>query len=133
MRMGKSKKITGLLIDVFNSKMELLAVDGEFSTYYDLLDCRLVEMPYRRVGGKYFQFICDEEGRYSHGDNPIPSAVNDDLEVMLYGSLFVTNIGKNDEPTSLTEEDVSILLSNIKLYDNPTNGKTAPLIVGMEY
>ena len=104
------KKITGYLIDVANEKASVATIDHELQGFYDILGCRLVEMPTRWIGvrkGRPYVIICDEEGLYA--DAPKVSAIDNMGQVMLVGNLFIVKAGMEGELDSLDEDDIKYL------------------------
>lgn len=75
-----------LLIDVKNNKIKPVDVNGLYD-YYQYIDCRCIDIVRRKIGGKYFEIIIDDEGLLVN--NPIPSAINKYGEVMLVGNLLI--------------------------------------------
>lgn len=90
--------LKAVLIDVYNEKVEIKDIEPELEEYYRLLDCTLVDIVTRKIGGKLFYIVCDEEGLYSHGDDPRISALNSDYEPMLVGNLLVLGYSDDGEP-----------------------------------
>lgn len=58
----------------------------ELSTYYEMLDCSMIEMPRRKIGGLLYTIICDEEALLK--DNPIPTVFDINGKPMIYGNVF---------------------------------------------
>ena len=105
-----------VFIDVLNQKVKTLDIENELEVFYELINCRTIDMTMRKIGGKPYVIICDDEGLLT--DAPILSAVNHNLEPMLVGNLIIVNNGKNGDITGLTEEDIKSILNN--LYEIPT-------------
>ena len=104
------KKITGYLIDVANEKASVMTIDHSLQGFYDILGCRLVEMPTRWIGkrnGCPYVIICDEEGLFA--DAPKVSAIDNMGQVMLVGNLFIVKSGIDHELESLDEDDIKYL------------------------
>lgn len=101
----------GFLIDVVNKKAEVVECANDIHAWYKLLKCDIIEMPERRIGGKYYTIICDEEGLLK--SNPVVSGISSDYNVMLVGNLLVVNSDyENGDVTDLTNEDVEHILNN---------------------
>lgn len=104
------KKITGYLIDVAHETASVATIDHELQSFYDILGCRLVEMPTRWIGkrnGRPYVIICDEEGMFA--DAPKVSAIDNMGQVMLVGNLFIVKAGLEGELDSLDEDDIKYL------------------------
>lgn len=102
----------GFLIDVVKGTAQVVECENDLHAWYKLLNCDIVEMPERQIKGKYYTFICDEEGLLKN--NPIVSAINENMEPMLYGNLLIFNIdSENCDIADLTDEDIEVIKSNI--------------------
>lgn len=104
-----------LLLDVQNDKVEVVNAGG-LDDYYRLLSVDLVDIVSRKIGGEYYEIICDDEGLLKA--NPKISAINNLGEPMLVGSLLIAggvDIEGNLEP--LEDEDVEYVMQFIqKMY-----------------
>ena len=56
--------MTGLLIDVEQSKVQIVTDASSLQDYYKLLNCDLIDIVRRRIGGRHYNIICDEEGSF---------------------------------------------------------------------
>lgn len=79
-------------------------LEPSLENYYRLLDCRLIDIPSRRIGDHYYDIICDDEGLLK-GD-PIVTAINSDGDAMLVGSLLVLKHDDEGNEIGLTAEEV---------------------------
>lgn len=114
-------KIKGVLVDVINKRIETREVEDTLEEYYNLLNCDMIEIVSRHIGGKDYDIICDEEGLLKV--NPIVSAFDSLNQPMLVGNLFIVNYGENGKEASLTEEDIDHILKFGHLIET-TNGQT---------
>ena len=95
----------GLLLDVINQEVKVVDVANDIHEWYKMLNCQMVEMPERQIGGKYFTIICDEEGLLK--SDPTIAAVNDRCEVMLVGNILIFNMDYEEgDIEDLTEDDI---------------------------
>lgn len=78
-----------IYLDVENNDCKIVDVPNDLKVFYNMLNCRLVEMPERKIGDKLYTIICDEEGLLR--GNPIPSAFNREYKPMLFGNLLIVN------------------------------------------
>lgn len=106
--------LKAVLLDVYNEKVEIKDIEPELEEYYRLLDCTLVDIVTRKIGGKLFYIVCDEEGLYSHGDDPRISALNGDYEPMLVGNLLVLGYSDDGEERGLEDEEVVHVMDHIR-------------------
>lgn len=109
-------KITGLLIDVMSNPGKIKEVEIEeersLSDLYEALGCSTIDIVVRRIGGRPFDIVCDDEGLLKEA--PRVSAVAANGEYMLVGNLFICNHYK-EKLTSLSKEDVKHICSNVSV------------------
>lgn len=85
--------------------------------YYDALQCETFDIARRKIGGHYFDIFVDDIGLFD--ESPIVSAIRwvdkdaGKAEPMLVGNLIIANHDAEGNTTSLTREDVGVILSNI--------------------
>lgn len=98
------RKITGVLIA--DGKATVTEVDDDLDAYYKLLDCEMIDIVTRRIGGKYYDIICDEEGLFK--DDPAVGMVNEfDGRVMLVGRLFICQHDGRGNQKSLSQTEIA--------------------------
>lgn len=120
-----------LLLDVNTQEVKVVDVESDIHAWYKLLDCNLVEMPERQIEGKYFTFICDEEGLLKN--NSIVSVIGED-EVMIVGSVLICNTDyETCDVTDLTEEDIQLISKHIKQLIDFRSGQILTVIADVEY
>lgn len=107
---GMCKLITGVLVDVVKRSIKLETLDQSLDEYYTALNCRCIDIVTRRIGGKSFLVICDDEGLLV--DRPKISAIDPLGEAMFCGNLFIVKTDGADGVMSLTEADVDHILNN---------------------
>lgn len=128
------KKITGMLIDVAAEKASVVTIDHDLHAFYDILGCRLVEMPTRWIGkrnGRPYIIICDEEGLFA--DAPKVSAIDNMGQVMLVGNLFIVKAGMEGELDSLDEDDIKYLERFIQPESTRMFRRPYPMLHQCEY
>lgn len=101
--------IHGILIK--DGTIQEVDIRDELETFYSELDCNTIDIVNRKIGGKYFDIVCDEEGLYH--DGYISMMCEDTHTPMLVGRLFICN---HDGPNlaSLTAEDCARIGANWK-------------------
>lgn len=103
--------ITGILLDVQKNCLSAVTVPDKLESYYELLNCDCIDIIVRKIDGRYFNIVCDDEARLK--EHPILSAVSlTEERGDLYGSLFV--VGQTDDDgnlTSLTDMDVEYIMN----------------------
>ena len=102
--------ITGVLVDV--SSGTPIIKDGsfnknDFKTIYDLLNCQLFTIARRKIGKKYFDIYCDDEGLLKE-DN-VTSAISLDNTEVLVGNIFIVKHDDNGEVVGLDKDDMKFV------------------------
>lgn len=101
----------GLLLDVEHDEVKIVEANG-LEDYYRLMGCNKIEIVERRIRGKYFEVVCDEEGLFQA--EPKVSAVDGHGDPMLVGSLIIYGEpGAGGERCSLTDKDIAHLRNSI--------------------
>ena len=121
-----------LLIDVENDdvrEIECSALDD----YYENLGCDCFDIAYRAVGDRAFDIFCDDEGLLKN--DSILSAVTSDGEPVLVGNLIFANHYREGNTTSLSDDDIAIILSHIKNAMTFRNGEPYfhKIVTGVDY
>lgn len=80
-------------------------------TYYELLKCRCIDIVTRKIGDKWLDIICNDEGLYSN--HPRPSVLDLKGRSMIYGNVIITNSTKDGYQRTLSDEDVQEIESNL--------------------
>lgn len=121
-----------LLIDVENDDVREIECET-LDDYYKNLGCDCFNIAYRAVGDRAFDIFCDDEGLLKN--DSILSAVTSDGEPALVGNLIFANHDCEGRTTSLSDDDIAIILSHIKnaatfRNDEPHFHK---VVVGVDY
>lgn len=111
--MKKTDKITGVLICPDKGTAEKKTIGNDLHDWYAELDCELVDIPERTIGGKYFDIICDDEGLLKA--DPYISAIDANYQPMLVGRLFVCHHDNAGNMTSLTDDECVHVLKHCRL------------------
>lgn len=104
------RKIKGLYINPSKNISSFKTIEDELNAYYKLLDCSTIDIVSRKIGGKVFEIVCDDEGLLKQ--SPIVSAVDSDGHPALVGSLFICN-SEGEHLSSLTPNDTDYLYEHI--------------------
>ena len=91
-------------------QLEVVEIEPKLDTYYKMLDCDTVEMPSRKIGGKYFIFICDEEALCGKVFTVTVRSKSDD-ELNLVNSVIICNTDDEGNEVSLSDEDIALIKS----------------------
>ena len=100
-----------LVLDVENGETRIVECE-KLNDYYKELKCEIFDIATRRIGGKYFDIFCDDEGTFR--ENPIVSAVYPDHSPALVGNLIFANHNSKGETTSLTSKDIGMIRNSMR-------------------
>ena len=85
---------------------------SELEDYYRLIGCDCIDIVARKIGDKYLEIICDDEGLLK--ENPRISAVDKNMKPTLVGNLLIAGPTDEDgELTSLTDKDIELIKNNL--------------------
>lgn len=104
--------IRGVLIDIDNSAFSITTLKKSIDAYHEALNCRAIDIVQHKIGGRVFDIICDVDGLSA--ENPAPSAVSFDGEVVLCGNLFVVKHDGAGGEDSLSLDDADYILRYIR-------------------
>lgn len=114
--MEKTRKIYGVLITAGEvNTVEKREVEiREYTDWYPLLNCDIIDIVSRKIGDNYYDIVCDDEGLFK--DPLIPTCVNFNengkLEEVIHGNVFICKTDEEGELTSLTEKETEEILKN---------------------
>lgn len=118
-------RIKGILINAKEAKVEVKEIEDELDVYYDILDCDCIDICHRRICGKYFAIVCDDEGLLNRGSQ---ISAYDTMNVsLLVGNLFVCTDRDDGYLHSLDEEDIDLILARISHY-RKKDGSVHPVL-----
>ena len=121
------------LIDVNEGRHEVVEISehDQLGQFYKLIGCECIDIAVRRIGGKPFNIIVDDEGLLvSH---PIISAVDGRMRGMLAGNLVIMGMDSDwGELTGITDEDAELIAHNLVLAIDYDREVVYPAVV-MEY
>lgn len=105
-------------------------IENKIDVYLDLIGCRCFDIARRKVGGKYFDIYCDDEGLLKSVPRMTGYSVKDGF--MLAGNLIFTQTNGEGDTIGITKDDVKLILENtVSMIDCDTM-KPYPVVV-MEY
>lgn len=105
-------KIRGVLVTT-KGDIEVAEVEqNKLQSYYDLLECDVIDCTVRRIGSREYDIICDDEGLMK--ENPTVTAVTHGFlpKPALVGNLFICNHDEEGNWTGLTDEEVKEIKGN---------------------
>jgi len=77
-----------------NKESEIIEFKDDLDTFYKLIQCSTIDIVQRKLGNKYYNIICDDEGALI--DSPKISAVNNLGDAMLVGNLIIVGDANED-------------------------------------
>lgn len=121
----------GYLVDVNNGTANEVETNGSLEEYYKLLDCDCIDIVTRKIGGKYFCIVCDDEGLFV--ENPKISAIDSEGAPLLVGNLLVLNNGDDGDLHGLNESDIAILKKSTRRFSTRKYPVPYYMLFGLEY
>ena len=101
------KKLLAYLVDPEACIGMEYGVLDDLDCFYETLDCDTIDIVTRKIGGRVYDIICDDEALLK--PFPCPSATGSN-GTMLYNKLLVCGQADDEgELTSLTDEDIANL------------------------
>ena len=94
----------------------------------------LIDITRRKVGGKYFDIIVDDEGLFA--EKPTVSAIDSNGDPALVGNLLFCNHDGQGGETSLSETDIALLqefTTVIDVVDKKGKRDTAIVVKNVDY
>ena len=91
-------------IGIIKGEAKILDVENNLDSYCKLLDCRTIDITTRKIGYKYYDIICDDEGLLKESN--IMSAIDSYDEPALVGSILICNFDTKGNEKDLTERDI---------------------------
>ena len=104
-------KIKGILVDVNSNIIDVCEIEKSLESYYKILNCKLIDIVSMKIGNRYFDIICDDEGLMK--EDITISAIYDDFTPALVGNLFIVRHDGRGNERSLTSNDISMVLENV--------------------
>jgi len=128
--MGKELRM--MLLDTKTQELKVVMVEDELEKFYELLDCSCIDIVERKIGGVYYDIICDDEGLLT--EHPIISAVDvssGNPEPMLFGNLLICHNDGEGNQSELEPDDCFDIRDNLATAKTK-DGKEYKVIM-MEY
>lgn len=92
---------------------ELMDIEDSLQRYYELIDCRCIDIVERKVGGRWFDIICDDEALLK--EDLCVTAMDKNGESMLCGNLIFCHHDEDGDLVGLEDGDEEVLLSKFRL------------------
>jgi len=102
-------------------------VEDDLQAFYNLLGCEWIDIVSRKIDGRWFEIVCDDEGLLK--DSPKVSAVDRMNRPMLVGNLLFFHEDGEGNLVGISDDDVVFLTRNYA-FDGEDGH---PVITGCEY
>ena len=79
-----------ILLNVYEEKVQIIDIEPTLDEYYKTLDCSCIDIVERKIGGKFYDVMCDDEGLFREPQKI--SAINDMGEPMFVGNLLLKTL-----------------------------------------
>lgn len=107
-------------LNVYEQKLpKVIDIEDKLEVFYELIGCRCIDIVHRKIGNKYFDIICDDEGLFK--GYAITSAVDTEFRQMLVGNLIVSRSDDEGNLIDLSDEDIKQILRHTKTYFTLSN------------
>ena len=104
-----------IYLNVENQELpKVIDIEDKLPVFYELIGCQYIDIVRRKIGDKYYDVICDDEGTFK--ENPIVSAVDTQFKPMLVGNLIISKADGEGELIDLSEDDIKQILRHAKTY-----------------
>lgn len=120
-----------LLLNVKENNYKVVDIKDNLDTYYNLIGCDCIDIVMRKIGGKYFDIVCDDEGLLK--SEPKISAISNTYEPMLVGNLVIVHNDGMGNLVGITDSDIEHLKKNIKYMSTLRYLTPYPMLVNCEY
>lgn len=124
-------KIKGVLVDVMNEKVEVVEIEKSLQSYYNILNCDCIDIVSRKIGGREFDIVCDDEGLLK--DPQKISAIDIMRQPMLVGNLFIVKFDGIEDITSLNDDEINHVLKNCRKIATNKYPKGYKILTLVEY
>ena len=106
-----------MLLDVKKGTgLQGISIPDKLSAYYEKIGCQIIDIVMRRIGGRDFDIICDDERLFD--EHPIVSALDCMFSPALVGNLIFAHHDADGNMTGLNLGDEEIIRNaQIQLYD----------------
>lgn len=121
----------GLLLNVVEDKVRIVEANG-LDDYYRLMGCSVIDITQRKIAGKYYDIICDDEGLLK--ENPKISAITHMGQPVLVGNLIIAGEADADgNLTDLLDTDILHLYRNIHFFRTTNHLEGYNILCEVEY
>lgn len=112
-----AKKITVMVAHAGETNPEYFLsvgrIEDKCDEYYRLIGCEYITIIQRKINGKVYELVCDDEALLKSGQSPC--AVNSLFDEVIYGNIVIA--GEADAKgnlTALTPDDISSIFNSTR-------------------
>lgn len=119
-----------ILLNVRDEKVENVDAEG-LRDYYRLIGCSTIDIVSRKIGGRWFDIVCDDEGLFNE---PVKiSAINNMGSAMLAGNLLFFNHDGEGNLLPLSDDDCYHIQKYIQKMSTRKYPEGYPMLTQCEY
>jgi len=120
------KEITGVLVNPEEGTALIESVPDNLADWYRVLDCSTIDIVTKKIGLRYFEIVCDDNGRLR--DHPRASALNKRGKPVLVGRLFVCSSNLDGELTSLDAKELAYVMEHVRYITTDSRPFRSPVL-----
>lgn len=124
----KQEKIKVIILDTLKGKHSFETIDNNLQSFYKLLNCDTIEVVVRKINGKYYDIILDEEFllKVDNGEDlkPCIAVFNNPfvMSELYFGNAIICTHNDDGDLEGLSDsEALQILYSTTTIYDDIGN------------
>jgi hypothetical protein len=132
--MGKVNEMQVIFLNVNDNKApEKLNIKDDLQSYYNLLECNTIDIVRRKIGKRYFNIVCDDEGALL--DRAKISAVSNLGDIRLVGNLIICagDITEDGDLIGLTDDQAEYVKQHIEFLCTRQNPEGYYILTQCEY
>ena len=120
-----------VLVNVYDEYAKEVEIKDELDEYYELLNCSTIDIVSRKIGRKWFDIVCDDEGLLKQ--NPKISAIDNLGSPMLVGNLIILHNDGEGGMAGLDQKDSKYVLDRIEKMSTLQYMDGYPMLTQCEY
>ena len=118
----------GLLIKELDAQ---LVKANTLDDYYRLLEVDTIDIVTRKINGKYYDIVCDDEALLK--ESPIPRVLDKEQKPMIFGNVIIAGVADSEgNMTDLSNEDIFQIMKNLGTIVL-TDGRRYTCLLDVEY
>lgn len=104
---------------------------NDLEDYYRLMEIDTIDIVARKINGKYYDIICDDEALLK--ENPIPTVLDTEKQPMIFGNIIIAGLAdETGNMTDLTDEDIERITESLGII-RFTTGERYACLLNVEY